>query len=160
MDGAAPTCLVCCEGGPELLTGICRCKTTHIHKACLKRWVETSRAARCATCDSAYTNVRLTMHPRRRLTPKAWSAAFMACGLFVAFAIPVWLMCIFPEELSVKIFFPIAMVVMPCVLVAGLYTYGCGNYVETRPGHVRVHVADAPKNQPVGGDATSIELRV
>ena len=59
-----PECFVCLRPG-NLLSGVCKCKTLHVHRKCLKKLIRSSmerdreNALQCAVCKTPYTNVAL-----------------------------------------------------------------------------------------------------
>lgn len=147
LSAESHTCFVCTEGGgPDLITGICRCTTMHIHEACLRKWVEMQvaqthapRLPMCKTCNTPYTNVRVRSTPVRTLSERTNHMLVSMAGLVLALCIPIYLLCVFGDWIVVQVFSIIALVsIIVLLVVAAWCVYGLEDCVVVK--RVRTHV--------------------
>lgn len=56
------TCYICWDEGEDMLHGVCDCKNSAVHTACLVKWIEQSKKAHCSVCAKHFQGVDVTTH--------------------------------------------------------------------------------------------------
>ena len=86
------TCFVCFEGGAP--RSQCLCVNSHVHDACLERWLQQSGKTECSVCRAPYRNVdankelrewRINWSVLMMLVVFVAVAALAFCGSYVLF---------------------------------------------------------------------------
>ena len=49
------SCMICLDEEGEMITGICDCVTTKVHKKCLNKWIYTKQDYVCEICNKMYS---------------------------------------------------------------------------------------------------------